>query len=197
MRQSGDLGILLGEALARVDHDDADVGPVDGHLGADDAVFSMLSSTLLLRRRPAVSISTYFPCSFSTAVSMASRVVPAMLRRCKRSSPAMRVDKGGFSDVGFTDDGHLMISPSSSSSSSGEDAQRRRRAGRPSRDHAPKRPESGPQGRDCKTHKLRRGALPPSRILLTHSTTGRPLFEQHGGHLSSVATRPVRNRSPG
>ena len=39
MRHTGHLGVLLGDALPGVDHDDAHVRPVNGHLGAHDGEF--------------------------------------------------------------------------------------------------------------------------------------------------------------
>ena len=81
--------------------------------------FSMASSTLLLRRRPAVSMKTNLPLSFSNRESMASRVVPAMSETITRSSPRILFTREDFPALGFPITATLMASSSSSSPSSG------------------------------------------------------------------------------
>ena len=72
--------------------------------------FSMRSSTLDLRRMPAVSMKIYLPYLFSRRVSTASRVVPAISATMTRFSP---------STFGLPMTATRMRSSSSSPSSSG------------------------------------------------------------------------------
>ena len=63
--------------------------------------FSIASSILLFLLIPAVSINTNLPLSFSTTVSTASRVVPAMSETITLSSPAILFTREDFPAFGF------------------------------------------------------------------------------------------------
>ncbi len=80
--------------------------------------FSIESSTLLFLLMPAVSINTNLPCSFSISVSVASRVVPAMLETITLSSPAIALMSEDLPTLGLPITATLTVSLSSSSFSS-------------------------------------------------------------------------------
>ena len=78
--------------------------------------FSIDSDTLLFLLIPAVSISTYFPYSFSYSVSIASLVVPAILLTIVLFSPKILFINDDFPTFGFPITATFIL-PSSSSSS--------------------------------------------------------------------------------
>jgi len=80
--------------------------------------FSIASSTLLLRRIPAVSMKMNFPNRFSINVSVASLVVPAIFETMTRSSPAMALISEDLPTFGLPITATRILSSSSSSSSS-------------------------------------------------------------------------------
>ena len=80
--------------------------------------FSMASSTLDLRRMPAVSMKQYLPNSFSKSESMASRVVPATSETMTRSWPRIWFSRLDLPTLGLPMMATLMRSSSSSSASS-------------------------------------------------------------------------------
>lgn len=63
--KSGDLGVLLGNAVVGVNEDQTHVARSMALMERILEYFSMASSTLLFRRIPAVSMKQYFPVSFS------------------------------------------------------------------------------------------------------------------------------------
>ena len=81
--------------------------------------FSILSSTLDLRRMPAVSMNTYLPYLFSKGVSTASRVVPATFETMTRFSPRMRFMSDDLPTLGLPMTATFILSSSSSPSSRG------------------------------------------------------------------------------
>ena len=81
--------------------------------------FSMRSSTLDLRRMPAVSMKIYLPYLFSRRVSTASRVVPAISATMTRFSPSTRLTSEDLPTFGLPMTATRMRSSSSSPSSSG------------------------------------------------------------------------------
>ena len=74
--------------------------------------FSMFSSTLLCLLKPAVSIKTYFPYSFSNSESIASLVVPAILLTILLFSPKILLTNEDFPTLGFPIIANLMYSTS-------------------------------------------------------------------------------------
>ena len=79
-------------------------------------MFSLILLCLLI---PAVSISVYFPCSFSWYVSIASLVVPAILLTITLFSPSILFIREDLPTFGFPIIATFVISSSFSSSDSG------------------------------------------------------------------------------
>ena len=75
------------------------------------------SFTLLFLLIPAVSINTYFPCSFSRLVSIASLVVPAISLTIALFSPKSLFIKDDFPTFGFPIIATFIVVSSSSPSS--------------------------------------------------------------------------------
>ena len=107
MRETGDLAVLFGEAFERIDHDDTDVRPFDGHLGPDDAV---LLDAFIDARLPAETggvdeqEGTVFV--FDEGIGR----VPGGAGDARDDGPlfpAQGVDERGFAHVGLADDGDL------------------------------------------------------------------------------------------
>ena len=102
-----DAQVLLGHRLAGVDHDDADLGPLDRPVGAQARVV-LVPGRLLdpapdaggVDERGTISPST------STSSSTGSTVVPATLSTTTRCWPGHLVQQARLADVRLADDRH-------------------------------------------------------------------------------------------
>ena len=107
MRKPRDLGVLLGHALGRVDHDEADVRAVDGHGRAQHAVFfDALLDPGLFAHTGGVDEDIFAGLVFKVGVDGVARRArdvgddDALL-------PENAVRQRGFADVRLADDGDL------------------------------------------------------------------------------------------
>jgi hypothetical protein len=84
----GDVGVLVGNIGLGIDHQDHDVGVLDGLQGLHHRKFLDRLENLSRLRMPAVSTSTYLRPPRSKSISMESRVVPGASKAMTRSSPS-------------------------------------------------------------------------------------------------------------
>ncbi len=93
MRNACDLGVLLGEALSRVNHNHTDVGTLHRHTGADDRVFFNLVFHLAFAAQS---------CGINKH-KIAERIFDQSIRRVTRCACNVGYNRAGFADDRHTD----------------------------------------------------------------------------------------------
>ncbi len=107
MGQTGHLGVLLGDPLPGVDHDEAHVAALDGHGGPQDG--ELLDAVIhpgLLPHPCRVDEQVFAPPVLEGTVHR----VPGGARHIADDDPLLpqdAVDQGGLAHIGLADDGHL------------------------------------------------------------------------------------------
>ena len=107
MCDSGNLGILLRDALRRIDHDDADIRPFHRCHRTDDAVALNLFLNLIL---PSKTCSINKDIFFSVVSNVGINRIACCSRNIGDDHTVLLrqlIDEGGLADIRLTDDRNL------------------------------------------------------------------------------------------